>query len=216
MEAADTPTRRDALPPDALAALERGVASGDGGGRGARSLGRRLGALTSVLVLGVVAALGFIGGVEVQKRHGTSQVSATGPGGGGAGGGAAARAAATSTSAGAASSAPAGPAGSGPGGAGGRPGGAGQAGGARPGALAAGAATAGQVKLVDGNNIYVTDASGNLVKVVTTASSRFTKTGAGSIQDVRPGDNVVVQGQKGEDGIVTATAVANSGNTSAP
>ena len=69
----------------------------------------------------------------------------------------------------------------------------------------------GQVKLIDGNNIYVTDAQGNVVKVVTTPSSRFTKTGAGSIQDVRPGDNVIVQGQKGDDGVVTATAVANSG-----
>ncbi len=86
--------------------------------------------------------------------------------------------------------------------------------GAGAGALAAGAATAGQVKLVDGANIYVTDAHGNVVKVVTTPAVRFTKTGAGPITDVRPGDTVIVQGQKGEDGIVTATAVANSGAAS--
>jgi hypothetical protein len=68
------------------------------------------------------------------------------------------------------------------------------------------------VKRVDGANIYVTDAQGNEVKVVTTPSSRFTRTGPGSLQDVRPGDTVIVQGQKGDDGIVTATAVADSGS----
>ena len=84
----------------------------------------------------------------------------------------------------------------------------------RPGAggAGAGAAASGQVKRVDGLNIYLTDAQGNEVKVVTTSSSRFnTRTGPGSIQDVRPGDTVIVQGQKGEDGVVTATAVLNSG-----
>jgi hypothetical protein len=69
------------------------------------------------------------------------------------------------------------------------------------------------VKLVDGLSIYVTDAQGNVVKVVTTPSSRFTRTGPASLQDVRPGDTVIVQGQKGEDGVVTATAVANSGSS---
>ncbi|HEX3623611.1 MAG TPA: hypothetical protein VHT97_14955, partial [Acidimicrobiales bacterium] len=75
----------------------------------------------------------------------------------------------------------------------------------------AGAATAGQVKLIDGPNIYVTDATGNIVKVTTSDASRITHTGAGTINDILPGDTVVVQGQKGADGIVSATAVADTG-----
>ncbi|HET7718731.1 MAG TPA: hypothetical protein VFK43_02105, partial [Acidimicrobiales bacterium] len=85
-----------ALPPGALAALDSGLRSGAAGtGRGPLSLARRLGGLTSVLVVGVVATLGFIGGVEVQKRQGvTTPVAAAGGGAAGPGAAAAARAAA--------------------------------------------------------------------------------------------------------------------------
>jgi hypothetical protein len=76
-------------------------------------------------------------------------------------------------------------------------------------------AAAGQVKLIDGANIYVTDGSGNVVKVTTSDTSRITHTGQGTIADIRPGDTVVVQGQKGADGIVAATAVADSGPAAA-
>jgi hypothetical protein len=41
------------------------------------------------------------------------------------------------------------------------------------------------VKLIDGANIYVTDGQGNVVKVTTSHSSRFTHTGQGSIADDR-------------------------------
>lgn len=211
-----------ALPPEAMASLERGLRSGPPAAGGPRSLARRLGGLTSALVLGIVAAAGFLGGVQVQKHQGgTAQVAATGSGAGGAGfgGGAAARAAAaaqgaTTTTPGRGQGGPSTSAGAG---AGGRPGGAGQrgagagAGGAGGAAAAAGAAAAGTVKVIDGANIYVTDGQGNVVKVVTTASSRFTRTGTGSIQDVRPGDTVIVQGQKGDDGVVTATGVTDAG-----
>jgi hypothetical protein len=195
-----------ALPPGALAALESAMAA-NGGGRGPRSLARRLGTLTSVLVLAVAAAAGFIGGVQVQKRQGdTSSVSAAGAG--------ARTAGATSTTVAGGPGPAGGPSSTVAGGAGGAGAARGPAGGGAAragGAGAAGAAVAGQVKLVDGNNLYVTDAQGNVVKVVTTPASRFTRTGSGTIQDVRPGDTVVVQGQKGDDGIVTATAVADSG-----
>lgn len=240
------------LPAGALAALETSLQSTNGSGRGPRSIARRLGPLTSVLVLAVVAAAGFLGGVKVQKHQGgtTTRVAA-----GATGGGAAARAAggpagvggaaAASTTPGAAGSGAgaggvgaAGGQGAGAGGGGqgaGRRAAAGAAdpaasGGAGTGAAGtgaaagggagaragfAGAATAGQVKLVDGPNIYVTDAQGNVVKVVTSDASRFTRTGQGSIADVRPGDTVVVQGQKGTDGIVTASAVADTGAAAA-
>ncbi|MGH9225108.1 MAG: hypothetical protein ACRD2W_15315, partial [Acidimicrobiales bacterium] len=78
------------------------------------------------------------------------------------------------------------------------------------GGAAAGAAAAGTVKLVDGANIYVTDASGNVVKVTTSDASRFTKSGPGSLSDVRPGDPVIVQGQRGEDGTVAASEVTST------
>jgi hypothetical protein len=208
-----------AMPADALASLEASLRSGArGSGRGPASLARRLGSLTSVLVLGIVAAAGFIGGVQVQKRQGPTAVAATGTGTG-AGARAAAAGGASTTAA------PAPAAGAGPSSTGGGPGaraGTGAAAGAGTGQRGAGgalggagAATAGQVKLVDGTNIYVTDAQGNVVKVVTSGSSRFTRTGPGSIQDVRPGDTVIVQGQKADDGIVTATAVTDSGNAGA-
>ena len=93
-----------------------------------------------------------------------------------------------------------------------------RAGSARAGAAAAGGAAAraggatiGQVKLIDGNNIYVTDASGNVVKVATTPDSKITVTNAGTVKDVKPGDTVLVTGSTGSDGTVTATDVRDQG-----
>jgi hypothetical protein len=85
--------------------------------------------------------------------------------------------------------------------------------GARGGAAGAagGGPTFGQVKLVDGTTIYVTDASGNIVKVTTTPESKVTKTVAGSVADLRAGDTVIVQGVPGPDGTVAATSVSDSG-----
>ena len=57
----------------------------------------------------------------------------------------------------------------------------------------------------------MTDKQGNVVKVTTSDASRFTHTGPGTIGDVHPGDTVIVQGQKGADGIVSATAVVDNG-----
>ena len=79
------------------------------------------------------------------------------------------------------------------------------------GAGAAAGATTGTVKLVDGANVYVTDASGNVVKVATSDATRITKSGPGVLGDVKPGSTVVVQGQKGPDGTVTATAISATG-----
>jgi len=182
------PTVDYVLPPDAMDALETALVAQGGAPRGPRSLARRLGPLTSVLVLGVVAAAGFLGGVQVQKGQ---QPAATVVAGGAA---AAARARAGS------------------GGSAGATGGAGGAAGQRGGGgFGGGAATFGQVKLVDGANVYVGDSQGNTVKVVTSDASRFTKTGPGSIADVHPGDTVVVQGRTDAQGIVTATALTDNG-----
>lgn len=184
------------LPPGALAVLELSAAAdadadaGSGQGRGPGSLARRLGLLTSVLVLGLVATLGFVAGVNVQKGQKTTAVVPTG-----AGGGAAAFAALAG--------------GGGFPGAGGA-GGAGRTGGAAGAPGAAGAAATGTVKLVDGANIYLTDATGNVIKVTTSDASRFTRSGPGTVGDVRPGDTVVVQGQRGDDGTVAAIAVTST------
>lgn len=89
------------------------------------------------------------------------------------------------------------------------PTGAGAAAGAGGGA--GGGATVGQVKLIDGNNIYVSDATGNVVKVATSSASQITVTSTGTVKDVKPGDTVVVTGSTGEDGTVAATAVRDAG-----
>ena len=72
------------------------------------------------------------------------------------------------------------------------------------------AATVGQVKLIDGTNVYVTDTSGNTVKVATTGST-ISKSAPGTVTDLAIGDTVIVRGATGSDGTVTATAITDSG-----
>ena len=88
------------------------------------------------------------------------------------------------------------------------PGGAAQAGAAGGG----GGPTIGAVKLIDGANIYVTDQTGNVVKVATTPDSQITVTSTGTAKDVKPGDTVLVTGTTGDDGTITATAVRDQGS----
>lgn len=263
------------LPLGAMAALEASLREHDG--RGPRSVARRLGAVTTVLVLAVVGAAGFVAGVQVQKHQVTTtatRVSSTGTaaaagaaaGAGrlGAAGGTGAASTTASSAAGGAPNATAttgvgaaaragangpgatGSVGSGrrgggagtfaPGAGGGGTGGGGGGGTAAPaatgatggtvaggqgqraggfsggGATAAGGnATVGQVKVVDGKTLDVTDNQGNLVKVFTSDSSRFTKTSTATLTDIHPGDTVIVQGSKDADGNVTAVAVADNG-----
>ena len=84
-------------------------------------------------------------------------------------------------------------------------------GGAAGGGGGGGGATVGQVKLVDGSNIYVTDASGNTITVATTSSSQFTKLNPATLKDVQPGDTVIVRGAQQTDGSVSAATVSDSG-----
>lgn len=69
----------------------------------------------------------------------------------------------------------------------------------------------GQVKLVDGTTLYVTDVQGNTVKVTTDPSSIVTRTTPAAVADLRPGDTVVAEGAAGADGTVAATRVAEGG-----
>jgi hypothetical protein len=91
----------------------------------------------------------------------------------------------------------------------GRQGGTGQAGtGAAGGGFGGG--TFGTVKLIDGTNVYIQDASGNVVKVSTSADSAITVTKRGTAADLKAGDTVVVQGTADGDGNIAATAITST------
>jgi hypothetical protein len=99
--------------------------------------------------------------------------------------------------------------------AGGAPGSAAAGSGARPGfpGAARGGANAsiGTVSSVNGNTIYLTDSSGNTVKVTLSSATKITKSQGVSKTSVRPGDAVVIQGAKSSTGAITATSVSDSG-----
>jgi hypothetical protein len=135
------------------------------------------------LVLGALVLLvgGFLGGTQVQKHWGaTATATGTNRPAGGAGQNRAA---------------------------GGFAGLGGAQGGAAPTASAAPAGTAGTVKLVDGNTIYVQTADGTVVTVKIDGKTAVRTASKASVKDVKTGDTVTVQGGAGTDGTVTATAV---------
>lgn len=143
---------------------------------------RRVGVLTTALAFALVAGVAFYAGVLVQKHQKSSSSTSS---------------AATALAAlrnGARGGGAAGTGGAGGAGAGGGRG-----------------AVVGQVKLIDGSNIYVTDAQGNTVKVATNAGSQFSKSDTGSLADVKIGDTVVVQGPQGADGTYQAQRVSVGG-----
>lgn len=88
---------------------------------------------------------------------------------------------------------------------GGQQGGTGQQGGGFRGA--GGRGTTGTVDRVDGTTVYVKTAQGTDVKVSTSDSTTVGVTQQGKLADLKPGATVVVQGQAGEDGTVTAQAI---------
>ena len=141
-------------------------------------------ALAGVLLL----ALGFIGGVLVEKGQTSSSSSS-------ATAGLASRFAALRSGA----------AGTGAG----SSGGAGTSGGGLPGGGFGGAAgaTSGQVAYITGSTLYVTTAEGNTVKVATSAGSTVTKTVKASVSSIHPGETVVVTGTTGPGGAVTAESI---------
>ena len=75
------------------------------------------------------------------------------------------------------------------------------------GQFAGGGGTVGTVKLVDGSNVYITDASGNLVKVTTQPGLVVTVNKDGTVADLAAGETVVVTGTAGADGSIAATAI---------
>ncbi len=139
-------------------------------------------ALLAVLLI----ACGFIGGVLVEK--GQSSSSSTGGGAGGL----AARFAALRSGASAT---------------GARSRSAGAGAGGFPGAAGAGR-TSGEVSYLSGNTMYVTDAEGNTVKVVTSAGTTVTKTVRSRVKSIHPGETVTILGAAGKNGIVNAETIS--------
>jgi hypothetical protein len=76
---------------------------------------------------------------------------------------------------------------------------------------AAGNATIGSVSSVNGKTIYVTETSGDTVKVKLSGQTTITKSEAVSSAKIFPGDEVVIAGTKGSGGMVTATSLTDSG-----
>jgi hypothetical protein len=71
-----------------------------------------------------------------------------------------------------------------------------------------GGATTGTVTEVTGSTLYVTNASGALVKVTVGPSATVARNAKSSLGSLLVGDTVVVQGTKASDGSVTATSVS--------
>jgi Domain of unknown function (DUF5666) len=154
---------------------------------------RRLVTPASVVLAAVlIGALGFIGGVEVQKGQADS-------GGGGA----------TARGAGAARAG----LGTGAGGAGGA-GGAARGGFAGPGGGQSNA-TVGSVANKRGSTLYVKDSDGNTIRVKTTSHSKINRTATASAGAIHPGDTVIVQGTKSSSGTITATQINATSSTAA-
>jgi hypothetical protein len=148
---------------------------------------RRLVTPISVTLAGaMVGALGFIGGVEVQKSQDDG-----GPGNNG-------NAAALASAGGARG-------GFGRGGGGGTGGGGPQLGGGPGGSQSN--ATVGSVANKKGSTLYVKDSDGNVVRVKTTSHSKISRTASSTSGAIHPGDTVIVQGSTSKNGTVTATQI---------
>ncbi|QMU66908.1 hypothetical protein [Streptacidiphilus sp. P02-A3a] len=162
---------------------------------------RKLPWLSLLLAAGVIAAGAFAGGALVEKNNNSGSGNAasafaklrSGAGGTGATGSGRTGGAGAAT-------------GSGAGGYGGF-GGFGGAGGA------SGGATTGTVKLVDGNTIYVTNSSGNIVKITTGSSTTVSIAQSGTVSQIQPGQTVTVKGTTDSSGNVTASSVTEGGST---
>jgi uncharacterized protein DUF5666 len=131
----------------------------------------------------LVALLLVIGGVGLgaylQRSHSTTSTAATGHVGFAGFGGAAAAAAA------------------------GGAGGAGAAGGA-----ATSDVTSGTVTDIIGNTLYVTNSSGNLVKVIVSSTTTVDRDAASTLSGLKPGDTVTVQGPTAKNGSVSAASIS--------
>lgn len=71
-------------------------------------------------------------------------------------------------------------------------------------------AAAGTVTDVQGDTLWVTTATGSLVKVELGSTTTYTRNAKSTASALRPGDTVIVQGSKAKDGTVAASSVAST------
>lgn len=76
---------------------------------------------------------------------------------------------------------------------------------------AGGNASIGTVSSVNGNTIYVTDTSGNTIKVKLSGATKVTKSLSVAKGKIDPGDAVVISGVKGSGGTLNAATVSDTG-----
>ena len=134
--------------------------------------------ISATLAGALVGALGFIGGVEVQKSQDD----------GSSGGNGAASAFASAGGSGAAR------------------GGFARGGGPQFGGGQSNA-TVGSVANKKGSTLYVKDSDGNLVRVKTTSHSKINRTASITAGAIHPGDTVIVQGETAASGTVVASTI---------
>jgi hypothetical protein len=72
--------------------------------------------------------------------------------------------------------------------------------------------TAGTVAYLEGDNLYVTNAEGNTVKVATSAGTSVTKNVKSSVGAIHPGETVTVIGTSGASGVISAEAINVGGS----
>jgi hypothetical protein len=78
-----------------------------------------------------------------------------------------------------------------------------------------GNASLGTISSVNGDTVYLTDATGNTVKVTLSSTTKLTKSLGVSKSALHPGDSVVIQGVKNSSGTLVATSVSDSGANTA-
>lgn len=81
------------------------------------------------------------------------------------------------------------------------------------GAGAFGGGTAGSVASVNGKTVYVTETSGNTVKVKLSSATKLTKSETVGRSKINPGDRVLISGVTGSGGTISATSVTDSGSS---
>jgi Domain of unknown function (DUF5666) len=169
-----------------------------------RPRARYLTPLTALLMALILGGVGFYVGIRVEKSKastsgGGSAFARAFSGAGGAGGTGAGGAGSTSSATGAAGSRASSFAS--------RFGAGGFAGGG-------GNATIGSISSIKGNTIYVTETSGNTVKVKVSGATKISKSETVKPKKLYPGDQVVIAGAKGSSGTISATSVTDSGASS--
>ena len=152
--------------------------------------GRRVPRLTMLLLAAVLVAVGFTGGVLLQK-HAVAGTTATGVPSFGAGF----------------------PSGGFPGAGGGQPPGSGTGTGTGTGSTSGSASSAGSpvvigtVARVDGTTVIVKDFGGKEHKVTTTSDTTITRSAPVPASELKAGQSVRVDGSKKSDGAIVATSV---------